>query len=161
MADGESRSLQIRIGAFILAGLGVFLGIIYLLGAAALVSLLIGHSMDAGFIAVILVINAAIGGYQEWKADQSTRALQQLLGARTRLGDRDARNPYRHLDVFDGAELGEEVVKLEDESNVTVPEGDEFPVRQRGNVRIGDRHASLFGAIEATQDMQQRALAGA
>jgi phospholipid/cholesterol/gamma-HCH transport system substrate-binding protein len=33
--DGRSFSLQIRIGAFILAGLGVFLAIIYLLGAQA------------------------------------------------------------------------------------------------------------------------------
>jgi len=35
MAEGEGRSLQVRIGAFILAGLGVFLAIVYLLGAQA------------------------------------------------------------------------------------------------------------------------------
>ena len=35
MAQPRPRSLQIRIGAFILAGLGVFLAIIYLLGAQA------------------------------------------------------------------------------------------------------------------------------
>jgi phospholipid/cholesterol/gamma-HCH transport system substrate-binding protein len=35
MPDGRAFSLQIRIGAFILAGLGVFLAIIYLLGAQA------------------------------------------------------------------------------------------------------------------------------
>ena len=35
MSDGRAFSLQIRIGAFILAGLGVFLAIIYLLGAQA------------------------------------------------------------------------------------------------------------------------------
>src|SRR6266446_1523619 len=35
MADGRQFSLQIRIGSFILAGLGVFLAIIYLLGAQA------------------------------------------------------------------------------------------------------------------------------
>jgi magnesium-transporting ATPase (P-type) len=56
--------------------------LIYLLGGAALVSLVIEHPLDAAFIAVILVINAAIGGYQEWKAEQSTRALQQLLQVR-------------------------------------------------------------------------------
>ena len=33
MAEPRLRTLQIRIGAFILAGLGVFLAIIYLLGA--------------------------------------------------------------------------------------------------------------------------------
>jgi P-type Ca2+ transporter type 2C len=56
--------------------------LIYLLGAAALVSLAIEHPLDAVFIAVILAINGAIGGYQEWKAEQSTRALQQLLQVR-------------------------------------------------------------------------------
>ncbi|MCI0461226.1 MAG: HAD-IC family P-type ATPase [Gemmataceae bacterium] len=56
--------------------------LIYLLGAAALVSLLIAHPLDAIFISIILVINAAIGGYQEWRAEQSTRALQQLLQTR-------------------------------------------------------------------------------
>jgi Ca2+-transporting ATPase len=56
--------------------------LIYLLGAAALVSLLINHPTDAAFIAVVLLINAAIGSYQEWKAEQSSRALQQLLQVR-------------------------------------------------------------------------------
>jgi magnesium-transporting ATPase (P-type) len=56
--------------------------LIYLLGAAAVVSLLIEHPLDAVFIVVILAINAAIGGYQEWKAEQSTRALQRLLQVR-------------------------------------------------------------------------------
>ena len=35
MADARQFALQIRIGGFILAGLGVFLAIIYLLGAQA------------------------------------------------------------------------------------------------------------------------------
>jgi ABC-type transporter Mla subunit MlaD len=35
MPDARQFALQIRIGAFILAGLGVFLAIIYLLGAQA------------------------------------------------------------------------------------------------------------------------------
>ena len=35
MADGRNFALQIRIGVFILAGLGIFLAIIYLLGAQA------------------------------------------------------------------------------------------------------------------------------
>jgi phospholipid/cholesterol/gamma-HCH transport system substrate-binding protein len=35
MADGRQFALQIRIGAFILAGLLVFVAIIYLLGAQA------------------------------------------------------------------------------------------------------------------------------
>ena len=35
MADGRSYALQLRIGAFILVALGVFLVIVYLLGARA------------------------------------------------------------------------------------------------------------------------------
>ncbi len=53
--------------------------LIYILLAAAGVAIAIGDAKDAGFIAIVLLINALIGGYQEWRAEQSNRALQQLL----------------------------------------------------------------------------------
>ncbi len=53
--------------------------LIYILGLAAFVSVVIGDLKDAGFIIAVLVINAVIGGYQEWRAEQSSHALQQLL----------------------------------------------------------------------------------
>jgi magnesium-transporting ATPase (P-type) len=53
--------------------------LIYILGLAACVSLAIGDVKDAGFIIAVLAINAVIGGYQEWRAEQSSRALQRLL----------------------------------------------------------------------------------
>ncbi len=56
--------------------------LIYILLAAAIVALATGDFKDAGFIAAVLAINAAIGGYQEWRAEQSSRALQQLLHIR-------------------------------------------------------------------------------
>ena len=72
--------------------------LIYVLGAAALVSLIAGLLEDPGlltdaaFIAVVLAVNAAIGGYQEWRAEQSSRALQQLLQIRaTVVRDGEAR----------------------------------------------------------------------
>jgi calcium-translocating P-type ATPase len=52
---------------------------IYLLLAAALLSLLLGHGADAGFIAVVLLLNAAIGFWQEWRAEMRARALQSLM----------------------------------------------------------------------------------
>ena len=58
--------------------------LIYILTIAAIVSA-IAHPedlTDAIFIAAVLVINAAIGGYQEGKAEQSSRALQKLLQIR-------------------------------------------------------------------------------
>ena len=58
--------------------------LIYILIIAAIVSA-IAHPedlTDAIFIASVLVVNAAIGGYQEGKAEQSNRALQKLLQIR-------------------------------------------------------------------------------
>ncbi|HUG17572.1 MAG TPA: HAD-IC family P-type ATPase [Planctomycetaceae bacterium] len=56
--------------------------LIYILILAAVVSVFIGELKDAGFIAAVLVINAVIGSYQEWKAEQSTHALRKLLQIR-------------------------------------------------------------------------------
>jgi P-type Ca2+ transporter type 2C len=53
--------------------------LIYILIIAAVFSVFIGDLKDAGFIAAVLVINAIIGSYQEWKAEQSTHALRKLL----------------------------------------------------------------------------------
>ncbi|GIW88359.1 MAG: haloacid dehalogenase [Isosphaeraceae bacterium] len=56
--------------------------LIYVLCVAAAVSTAVGDLTDAAFIALVLAINAAIGGYQEWRAEQSSRALQKLLKIR-------------------------------------------------------------------------------
>ncbi len=53
--------------------------LIYILLIAAVVSFLLGDYKDAGFIAAVLVINAIIGTWQEWKAEQSSHALKKLL----------------------------------------------------------------------------------
>ena len=55
---------------------------VYILAVAAIVSLVIGEFIDAGFIFGVLCLNAAIGGFQEWKAEQSAQALQKLLQVR-------------------------------------------------------------------------------
>lgn len=56
--------------------------LIYILVIAAVVSVSIGELKDAGFIAAVLVLNAIIGAYQEWKAEQSSLALRKLLQIR-------------------------------------------------------------------------------
>ena len=53
--------------------------LIYLLGAAAVLSLAIGEYTDALFIFAVLQINAVIGTFQEWKAESSAEALQGLI----------------------------------------------------------------------------------
>ncbi len=45
---------------------------------AALLSGLIGDLTDAVVIGIIVVLNAAIGGWQEWRADQALQALQRM-----------------------------------------------------------------------------------
>lgn len=56
--------------------------LIYILLIAAVASIALGDVKDASFIAAVLLINAAIGAYQEWKAEQSTSALKRLLELR-------------------------------------------------------------------------------
>lgn len=56
--------------------------LIAILAVAAALSLAIGDGGDAGFIAAVLLINALVGGWQEWQAERQTRALQQLLSPR-------------------------------------------------------------------------------
>ncbi len=56
--------------------------IIYILGIAAVISVVIGHATDAAFIAAVAMINALIGGYEELRAERAAGALQKLLRSR-------------------------------------------------------------------------------
>jgi len=53
--------------------------LIYILIVAAAVSIFIGDIKDAVFIFIVILINTAIGAYQEWKAEKSTEALTNIL----------------------------------------------------------------------------------
>lgn len=54
--------------------------LIYLLVVAAAVSIGLGHVTDAGFIGLVLLINALIGTVQESKAAASLNALRDMIG---------------------------------------------------------------------------------
>jgi magnesium-transporting ATPase (P-type) len=56
--------------------------LIYVLLAAAGVALALRDFTDAGFIGVVLLVNSALGGWQEWRAEQQSRSLQALLHVR-------------------------------------------------------------------------------
>ncbi|MEX6724571.1 cation-translocating P-type ATPase [Parapedomonas caeni] len=73
--------------------------LIYLLLAAAGVSILLGDWTDAGFILVVLSLNAGIGAFQEWQAGDSAAALQRMirLAARVRRDGRLADVPADQL----------------------------------------------------------------
>lgn len=53
--------------------------LIYILIAAAIASIVIGEAKDAIFIFLVIVINSAIGAYQEYSAEKSAATLQKLL----------------------------------------------------------------------------------
>lgn len=56
--------------------------LIAVLIVAGLVSLATGDVKDAFFIGLVLIINAVIGGFQEWKAEKGTQALRKMLKVR-------------------------------------------------------------------------------
>jgi magnesium-transporting ATPase (P-type) len=56
--------------------------LIYVLLFAAALSVWLGEVSDAGFIAAVLLVNAGIGSFNEWRADRDTRALRELLRVR-------------------------------------------------------------------------------
>lgn len=53
--------------------------LIYILLAASILSIAIGEWQDSIFIFIVVILNAAIGAVQEWKAEQKTVALQDLI----------------------------------------------------------------------------------
>ncbi len=66
--------------------------LIYILAAAAIVSGAMGDLKDAGFILAVLLLNAVIGTWQEWRAERESQGLQKLLRVRAQaLRDGEAR----------------------------------------------------------------------
>lgn len=59
--------------------------LIYVLVAAAVLSVMINEWSDAGFISAVLIINAVIGSIQEFSAQRAAAALQELVSTRCRV----------------------------------------------------------------------------
>jgi magnesium-transporting ATPase (P-type) len=69
--------------------------LIFILIAAAVASIAIGEAKDAVFIFLVILINGALGTFQEYNAEKSAAGLQQLLRitARVRRGNREMEIP--------------------------------------------------------------------
>jgi len=73
--------------------------LIYILLIAGIISLIFEETTDATFIFLVILLNAAIGTFQEWKAEQSAASLQNMLKihARIRRGGGERTVPAEEL----------------------------------------------------------------
>jgi magnesium-transporting ATPase (P-type) len=142
--------------------------LVYVLLAAAVMSLVLGHLTDAGFIGFVLLVNSALGAWQEFNAERQSRGLQRLLRLRaTVLRDGVTRE-------IDAVELvpGDVVVltsgqfvpadlRLLDcrdlEANESLLTGESLPVHKDARVAcaadavLAERSNSLFGGTSVVR----------
>ncbi len=59
--------------------------LIYVLIGAAILSIVIGDLKDALFIFAIIIINAILGTWQEWKAENSAAALKEMVRVKAKV----------------------------------------------------------------------------
>lgn len=134
--------------------------LIYILLAAAVVALALNETSDAIFIFIVLALNATLGTFQEWRAEQSAASLQTLLDvqARVRRAGQEVRVSARELVPGDIVllESGERVsadLRLLDANNLTIDEsfltGENIAPRKTGesvgeDLPLGDRTSMAF-----------------
>lgn len=92
--------------------------LIYVLLAAAVLSFFLKEYTDAGFILAVLLLNAALGTYQEANAEKSAAALQAMLKTMARV-------------LRDGKELVIDAVELVPGDIVLLESGDRVPADLR------------------------------
>ena len=140
--------------------------LVFLLLGASLLSLALRHIEDAVVILVVVIINAAMGTYQEQRADRSMTALRQLSTTRVRVrrgGDEqliDAANlvPGDLIEVGAGDAIAADArviaaVGLQvSEASLT---GESVPVAKSASAvseatLLADRHCMLYAGTLAT-----------
>jgi len=142
--------------------------LIYILAVAAIISIGVGETTDAGFIALVLVVNAIVGGTQELQAERSSRALQQLLRTRGTVFRDSETVDVDGEDIVPGdvvlLESGDRVpadIRLTSGTNLGIDEsaltGESAPVlkdpnwRGEENAPLGDRRNMAFAGTTVTR----------
>ncbi len=59
--------------------------LIYLLAGAAVLSFVVGHPVDAGVIAGVIILNTLLGFFQEWRAEGALAALRKMAALHARV----------------------------------------------------------------------------
>jgi magnesium-transporting ATPase (P-type) len=136
--------------------------LIYILLAAGAVSIVIGDAKDAAFIFGVVLLNAGLGAFQEWKAEKSAASLQLLLRilARVRRDGADQEIAAEELVPGDIIQLesGSRVpadLRLLRARNLTIDEslltGESRAVEKRAEIvapdaALSERHNMAFAA---------------
>jgi magnesium-transporting ATPase (P-type) len=112
---GANTLPQAKAKSFFVIFLTQFLSpLIYVLIGAGILSVIAGEASDAIFIAAIIVINAILGAWQEWQAENSAAALKNLVTVKAKIKRDGKVQEVAATDIVPG-----DVVLLE--SGVKVP----------------------------------------
>lgn len=135
--------------------------LIYILLIAAMISISIGDAKDATFIFAILLLNATLGTFQEWKAEQGAAALQSLIKTEVHVLRNGEKQSASHEELVPGdvvyLESGSRVpadLRLAEANNLAMDEalltGESVPVDKtidplpQADIPIGDRRNMAY-----------------
>ncbi|MBI4187190.1 MAG: HAD-IC family P-type ATPase [Chloroflexi bacterium] len=134
--------------------------LIYVLLAAATISLVLKHFIDAGVIFGVLLLNAAIGFIQETRAETAMEALMQMAAPRARVRRNGKVKLFPSKEIVPGdiflLETGDKVpadARLMEESNLKVNEasltGESVPVDKHtksisGELPVAERKNMVY-----------------
>lgn len=123
--------------------------LIYILLIAGLIAFLMGDVKDAAFILAVILLNASIGTYQEWRAEQSAHSLQTMLKIQARVRRQGVQRQILADDLVPGdvvfLESGDKVpadLRLLQANNLTIDEsfltGESLAVEKHTNILDAD-----------------------
>ena len=105
------------------------------------------------FLSARQLVGLMLGSVGEIQEVEQFQALTSCLGVR------NASYQGRHHHVFECRELWQELMELEDETDVAVAEVRQFAVFQPRDVGASQGHSARIRFVERAEDMQERGLA--
>lgn len=141
--------------------------LIYVLLAAAVLSVALKEYSDAGFIFLVLILNAVIGAYQEYKAEAKASALENMIKIKVRVKRNDKTQVVNSEELVPGdiviLESGNKVpadIRIIRENNLTAEEailtGESIAIDKQSEVLeakeppVSERYNMLFAGTIIT-----------
>ncbi|TAA66871.1 cation-transporting P-type ATPase [Planococcus salinarum] len=114
--------------------------LIYVLLAAAVITVLLGHYIDTAVILAVVIINATIGYFQEYKAEKALEGIRNMLSVKTTV-------------LRSGNKLGIDAAEMVPGDITILRAGDKVPADMRlvkaDNLQVEE--SSLTGESEAVE----------